>query len=172
MQPPTSFLARYNGLAGPVYLVLTAALGLAVLIQIFLAGEASMIEPDDWGTPCRLGASVSVAQRSAAVCGVSRPTEGRVRRTQLRPNRDHRPAICVDSPRDRARAGAVGGSSRVCGALLLAYVTFVLQEWRQGTSWPGDSSSDLDQSKSAAAEIASLAGCEKTLGGRRKWEES
>ena len=39
MQPPTSFLARYNGLAGPVYPVLTAALGLAVLIQIFLAGE-------------------------------------------------------------------------------------------------------------------------------------
>ena len=66
----------------------------------------------------------------------------------------------------------LAGLHAVCGTLLLAYVTFVPQEWRQGTSWPGDSSSDLDQSKSAAAEIVSLAGCEKTLGGRRKCEES
>jgi hypothetical protein len=43
MQPETGFFTRYHALAGLVFLVLTAAFGVAVLIQIFLAGEASMI---------------------------------------------------------------------------------------------------------------------------------
>ena len=44
MQPETGFFTRYHALAGLVFLVLTAAFGVAVLIQIsFSAGEASMI---------------------------------------------------------------------------------------------------------------------------------
>jgi hypothetical protein len=47
MLPEIGFLARYKPLAGSVFLVLTSASGLAVLTQISLAGEDSMIEPDE-----------------------------------------------------------------------------------------------------------------------------
>ena len=132
MQPETGFLTQYKGLAGAIFLVLTAAFGLAVLVQIFLAGEASMIEPDDWARHVawiHLFQWISVPLPFAAYIARRKLGFALVNCT---------PIVIIGIQyvlihRAVAQARApLAGLHAVCGALLIAYVAFVLQEWRWG----------------------------------------
>jgi mercuric ion transport protein len=134
MQSETGLLARYNRLAGPLFLVLTAAFGLAVLIQIFLAGEASMIEPDDWGRHVawvHLFQWLSVPLPFAAY--LARRKLGFAALNCVPFVIIGLQYVLIHRAIEQARA-PLAGVHAVFGALLLAYVAFVLQEWRQGTS--------------------------------------
>jgi mercuric ion transport protein len=133
MQREIGLLERYNAVAGPVFLVLTAAFGLAVLIQIFLAGEASLVEPDDWARHVAwihlfqwlsvpLPFAAYLARRKlwfAALNCVPMAIIG------LQYVLIHRAVEHAWAP--------LAGLHAVCGALLVAFVAFVLQEGRQGS---------------------------------------
>jgi mercuric ion transport protein len=131
MQPETGFLAQYNALARQVFVVLTAAFGLAVLIQIFLAGEASMIDPDDWARHVAwvhlfqwlsvpLPVAAYLARRSLGFTAFNCVPLGII---GLQYVFIHRAIEHGWAP--------LAGLHAVCGALLVAYVALVLQEWRQ-----------------------------------------
>jgi mercuric ion transport protein len=134
MQPETGFLTRYDALAGPIFLVLTAAFGVAVLIQIFLAGEASMIEPDDWGRHVawiHLFQWLSVPLPFAAY--LARRRLGFAALNCIPIVIIGLQYVLIHRAIEQARA-PLAGLHAVCGALLLAYVAFVLQGWRQESS--------------------------------------
>ncbi len=129
MQPETGFLTRLNALAGPIFLVLTAAFGLAVVIQIFLVGEASMIEPDDWGRhvgwvhmfqwlSLPLPFAAYLARRKLAFAALNCIP---IVIIGLQYVLIHRAIEQAWAP--------LAGVHAVCGALLVAYVTFVLQRF-------------------------------------------
>jgi mercuric ion transport protein len=131
MRPEASFLTRYNALAGPIFLVLTAAFGLAVIIQIFLAGEASMIEPDNWARHVawvHLFQWLSVPLPFAAYLARRRLGFAALNCTPV--VIIGLQYVLIHRAIEQARA-PFAGLHAVCGALLLAYVAFVLQEWRQ-----------------------------------------
>jgi hypothetical protein len=134
MQLATGFLARYDAVAGPVFLALTAAFGLAVLVQIFLAGEASMIEPDVWGRHVgwvHLFQWISVPLPFAAY--LARRKLGFAALNCVPIVIIGLQYVMIHRAIEQARA-PLAGLHAVCGALLIAYVAFVLQEWRQGSS--------------------------------------
>jgi hypothetical protein len=132
MPPKADLLQQHDALAGTVFLVLTGAFGLAVLIQIYLAGEASMIEPDNWARHVawvHLFQWLSVPLPFAAY---------RARRKLGFAALNCIPIVIIGLQYvlihraiEQARA-PLAGLHAVCGALLLAYVAFVLQEWRHG----------------------------------------
>jgi hypothetical protein len=133
MQPQAGLLARYNPLAGPVFLVLTAAFGLAVLIQIFLAGEASMIEPDD----CRRHVAwvhlfqwLSVPLPFAAY--LARRKLGFAALNCIPIVIIGLQYVLIHRAIEQAQA-PLAGLHAVCGALLLAYVAFVPQGRRHSS---------------------------------------
>jgi hypothetical protein len=144
MRPAPGLLSRYNALAGYVFLVLTAAFGLAVLIQIYLAGEAAIVEPDDWRfhvawihlfqwLSLPLPAAAYLARRSVGF-GAFNCVPLLIIGLQY---------VLIHRGIEHAWA-PLAGFHAVCGALLVAYVAFVLQKWRQEAPARGDSSRDLD----------------------------
>jgi hypothetical protein len=131
MQRETGFVSRYSAVAGPVFLVLTVAFGFAVLIQIFLAGEASMIEPDDWASHIawiHVFQWLSVPLPFAAY--LARRSLGFAALNCFPMVIIGLQYVLIHRAIEQTRA-PLAGLHAVCGALLIAYVGFVLQKWRQ-----------------------------------------
>jgi hypothetical protein len=110
--------------------ILTALFGLAVLLQIFFAGEAAMIQPEVWeqhvawihlfqwlSLPIPVAAYLAKRKLSFAAVNCA-------------------PIVIIGLQYvliHRAlsnNAAALAGLHAVCGALLVGFVAFILQEWR------------------------------------------
>jgi Family of unknown function (DUF6220) len=116
--------------AGVVFLVLTALFGLAVLLQIFFAGEASMIQPEVWEQHVawiHLFQWLSLPLPVAAYAASRKLSYAAV---------NCAPIVIIGLQYvliHRAlsdNAAALAGLHAVCGALLVGFVAFILQEWR------------------------------------------
>jgi len=119
-----------GSLSAYTFAVLTAAFGVAVLIQIFFAGEAALIAPEDWErhlTWIHVFQWGSIALPIAAYAATRRLSFTALNCIPiviigLQYVLIHR-AISNTLP-------VLAGLHAVSGALLVAFVTFVLQELR------------------------------------------
>jgi hypothetical protein len=122
--PPSGSLSAY------AFAVLTAAFGVAVLIQIFFAGEAALIAPEDWE---RHLAWIHFFQWSSIALPVA--AYAATRRLSFAAL-NCIPIVVIGVQYVLIHQAisntlpVLAGLHAVCGALLIAFVTFVLQEMR------------------------------------------